>query len=242
MKVFDKSIEKTLETLKDFDQTKYGFDSSVSWNKLDSSELILGKDIAVELGSSHLKGAEYTMVTTNMDLIKEDQIVIIGDDLKNLKGESVSFAKIVIIKLKGFNEEDPYSKIKDLERVKFRVHLEGYMLRASTHQKRETVRISKDAVKKGLSFQTVGNLLIEEYKKNDYVENVEVIFITRNDKLIENLANEATRVREIIDAMNHIFDDIEFNCKACSFSSICDEIEGMKEMHSKKKRYNNNLQ
>lgn len=235
MRVFDKSIEKTFEILKDFDQTIYEFAPNSSWKRLDSSELILGKDTAVELGPSNLKGAAYTMVTTNSSLIKENKIRIIGDDIKKLKGKSVSFGKIAILKVKELDEKVSYSKIKDLERVKFRVHLEGYMIRASTQQKRETVRISNDAMNQGLSFEKIGNSLIEEYLKNDLVENAEIIFVTRKDKAIGDLNIIASKVKEITDAMNHIFDDIEFDCHSCNFSVICDEIDGMKEMHKKKK-------
>lgn len=235
MRVYDGKIDKTLSLLSALELREYGFDASVSWPQLDSSELILGSDIGLELGATNLAGAAYTMVTSNDGLVSKDQIKVIGEDIEGLMGQSVSFAKIVILKIKGLTEEDSYTKIKDLERVKFRVLPEGYMLRASTHLKRETVRISKSAIKNGLSFKIIGDLLIEAYKKNDCVENVQIIFITKNSEVIKKLEPIAEEVKAITDAMNHIFDDIEFNCGSCSFSQICDEIEGMKELHKKKR-------
>jgi len=233
MKVYDKSIKKTFDILNGLDPIIYAFDPSSSWQRIDSSELILNKDVAVELGPSHLKGVAYTMVTSNPCLIKENKTKVIGDDIKNLKDNSVSFGKIVIVKVKELDEEVSYAKIKDLERLRFRVHLEGYMLRASTQQKRETIRINNAAVKQGLTFEKIGNSLIGEYLKNDLVENVEIIFLTGMDKTIEDLTTIASKVKEITDAMNHIFDNIEFDCHSCNFSEICDEIDGMKEMHGK---------
>ena len=110
------------------------------------------------------------------------------------------------------------------------------MIRAAAFSNREQVRVSKKALKKGLTFEQVGNLFIEKYKQNRHVQAVKVIFVTLPEAPYEKLDTLAAKSQNIIKALDHIMDDLPMDCKACEWKAVCDEVEGMKEMHGKVRR------
>ena len=46
----------------------------------------------------------------------------------------------------------------------------------------------------------------------------------------------AARTNKITGALNHILDDVDMDCKACEWKPVCDEVEGLKEMHGIRRR------
>ena len=43
----------------------------------------------------------------------------------------------------------------------------------------------------------------------------------------------AVKIKRTTSALNHILDNV-FDCSTCNLKEICDEVEGMKELHIKK--------
>lgn len=70
------------------------------------------------------------------------------------------------------------------------------MNRASVEKHRENIRISRDAVKKGISFKRVGKSMIEHYKTCPNVEHVQVIFITEPLEAFSTLTGIARREKD----------------------------------------------
>jgi hypothetical protein len=38
----------------------------------------------------------------------------------------------------------------------------------------------------------------------------------------------------ITDSLNHIYENLKMDCSVCGQKAICDEVEGLKEMHMKR--------
>ena len=109
------------------------------------------------------------------------------------------------------------------------------MIRTSSRSHKEAVRVSKDAIKKGISFQNAGNLLINKYKENPAVRGVRVIFITSPEadhKAFEEIAQKNNTITE---TLNHIMNNVNFDCDTCNLKPVCDEVEGMRELHFRNK-------
>ncbi len=106
------------------------------------------------------------------------------------------------------------------------------MTRASALSMREQIRVSKKAVKKGITFADYGSVLLQEYLKNPIVKSAQIIFITQFEKFDE-LLMLADKIKSTTSALNHILDNV-FDCSTCNLKEICDEVEGMKELHIKK--------
>ncbi len=108
------------------------------------------------------------------------------------------------------------------------------MVRVSSQSNQEQVRISKDALKEGINFARVGASYISKYKAVSQVKNVRVIFIT-DTALVEALSPNADKVDAITRTLTHILDGMPTDCGHCSMKPVCDEVEGMRELHLGKK-------
>lgn len=202
MQVYDKVIEKTRELLKPFPAKELNRNHAKSWNLLKENEFLLQKEVAFELGIRSQPSTCYQAVTSSKELISEDQILLYGPDLPEIK-KSVPFTRITWIQIDPIEDQDKaYQRIKKLEFAKFKIIPEGYMMLSSSMDQKEQVRVSKKAVKKGLDFATVGNLMIQRYKEEFQVKHVQILFITRELPVIGQLMEQGKKVDEITNAFD----------------------------------------
>jgi CO dehydrogenase/acetyl-CoA synthase beta subunit len=219
---------------------KYAYNPDKTWEDVGGNQLIMMKESAYELGGDNKPAVNYACISSD-DYVTEDEIWVYGKDLNEING-SVSFARIVLVKvdsLKGEGEEDTeplFRAIQDIDFVKYHVYPKGYMIRSSSDSFREQVRVSKDAVKKGISFEQVGNSYIKEYKKNPNVLAVRVIFATVDDADYAEMRKDAKKVRDITKTLSKILEGMATDCHSCSLKEICDEVEGLKELHFGKEK------
>ena len=108
---------------------------------------------------------------------------------------------------------------------------QGFMTRVSSIQNRESVRVSKEAIKNGISFSDVGNLMLKSLHKDPKVLAAKVIFITLKDFPYEELRQSVKKADDITKTIDHIASNALMDCGSCGLQKICDEVEGMKELH-----------
>ena len=188
------------------------------------------KDTAYELGGSQKPCVSTLAPTSSMQF--DNSTILYGKDLYEIK-EDCAFGKIVLVQIDDIDEESAFDKIKELELVRYNYCPEGFMTRASALNMREQIRVSKKAVKSKISFADYGNSLIGEYLKNPIVKSARVIFITQPQAL-DALCMLADKIKSTTSALNHILDNVLFDCSTCNLKEICDEVDGMKELHMKK--------
>ena len=194
------------------------------------SELILLKDSAFELGGGNLPCVGLSVIANGRDL--NNETVVIGKDLNKLSCDT-PFAKIVLVdaEVPQDDEQELYKAVKEIEYVKYRTGVSGFMSRASAIDHREQVRVGRSALKQGLSFEKVGNALIGAYLDIPFVKAATVVFITSDSFDYASLYTCADKISEVTKALNHIFDNVLVDCKNCNLKQICDEVEGMRELH-----------
>lgn len=232
MELFNPIITATKELLSGKKSTSWDFNARKSWPDVGSSELVLQSEAAYELGAYGLGSANYICTTTNADLVNKDQVILYGKDLKELKADT-PFARIVLLRvgvLEG-DDDEVYRALKDIEFCKYHVYPEGYMVRMSPENYREQIRVSKKAIKRGINFEKVGCRYIEAYKKDSNVLNVTVIFITDPSVDFKALVDNAKKVDAITGTLATIMEGLPTDCTVCQLKDICDEVEGMKELH-----------
>ena len=238
MNLYDAIIDTTMAELERCGIKKLPVDLSRSWPDHGASEFVMQKDTAFELGGGTHPSVNYTCVTTG-ELMETDEILLAGPDLTEIHGD-VPFARIVILQTEdlGDDTEAQYQAIRDMEFARYHVFPKGYMVRVSSMSYEEQVRVSKEAVRKGISFAAVGASYIRKYREVANVKHVRVIFLLQADA-ITRLKPYAGKVNDITKTLTHIFDNILADCGHCDMKSVCDEVEGMKEMHlglAKKKK------
>lgn len=203
-----------------------------AWKDIGSSELVLQKDAAFELGAMGKGSANYVLFTSSPELVDKDQILLYGADLGEIKGE-VDFARIVLLRVGLIDGDDEavYRTLKDIEFAKYHVYPEGYMVRMSPESYREQVRVSKQALKKGISFKNIGANYITAYKKDPNVLNATVIFVTAPGYDYGAMKKLAKKANDVTGTLTHILEGLPTDCSVCALKDICDEVEGMKELH-----------
>lgn len=235
MELYNELIRETEGLLEGRPLQSWDYDSSAAWPDAGVSELVLGRDAAFELGGSGKPALHYTCVTTSPSLVERDQVLLWGPDLRELRADA-PYARIALLRVGDIESDDgddtvAYNAIKDMEFVKYHVFPKGYMLRISTEDNREQVRVSRKALGEGMSFYRVGCDFIRCYRKNPNVLGVKLIFITAPDGPYEALAACGRRSVEITRTLCTILDGLPMDCSACHLKPICDEVEGMRELH-----------
>ena len=231
MELYNHLINDTKERLNGAAKV-WPYDERAKWTDLGSSELVLQKDAAYELGAQGKGSANYVLFTSSAELVNEDKVVLIGKDMPEINA-NCDFARIVLLRIGVMDDDDEkvYRMLKDIEFAKYHVYPEGYMVRMSPESFREQIRVSKNALKKGISFKSVGMNYIAAYKKDPNVLNATVIFITDPAFDYGELKNMAKKAHDITGTLTHILEGLPTDCSICALKDVCEEVEGMKELH-----------
>ena len=179
----------------------------------------------------------------------KDQILVYGPDLQELQGD-VSYARICEILVRGSEEKEGIEQsvnsadleresdsgrtlklLQDLDFVKFHVYGKGFMMRTSGQSAREPVRVSRKALQDGITFERMGNTFISHYKKNPNVLAVRVSFITAEGFDYAKLSEEGGIAVEIRNSLSKIQKGLPTECSVCDIREICNEVEGLRELH-----------
>ena len=232
MELYNSLIKESNSLLEKGSPRVWEYRPGDAWKDIGSSELVLQKDAAFELGAMGKGSANYVLFTSSPELVDKDQILLYGSDLSEIKGE-VDFARIVLLSVGLIDGDDEavYRTLKDIEFAKYHVYPEGYMVRMSPESYREQVRVSKQALKKGVSFKNIGANYITAYKKDPNVLNATVIFVTAPGYDYGAMKKLAKKANDVTGTLTHILEGLPTDCSVCALKDICDEVEGMKELH-----------
>ena len=236
MKLYNSLIDEVNKIISENNKKSLEVNREIGWEMLAKNELILAKQSAYELGADGFPSTSTSLVTTDDSIVVKDEITLIGADLSNIN-KDVPFARIMLINIDDVGEDSAaYKAIRDMEYVKYDVIPKGYMQRTSFMEFREQVRVSKDALKSGISFSNIGSAYISKLKENPKVKNVHIIFITEDILKFDELRKIAVKVDAVTKTLNHVLTEMDFDCKTCALKNICDEVEGLRELHFKNKK------
>ena len=232
MELFNSLFHDTAALLEGSRATVWDYEPSAAWKDIGNSELVLQKDAAFELGASGRGSANYVLFTSSSELVSKDRVLLYGPDLKDIHGDC-DFARIVLLRVGVLDGDDEkvYRTLKDIEFAKYHVNLEGYMVRMSPESYREQVRLSRQALRKGISLRNVGFSYITAYKQDENVLNATVIFVTQPGLDYAAMKANAKKAADVTGTLTHILEGLPTDCSVCSLKGICDEVEGMKELH-----------
>ena len=221
MKFFDSLICETEKMLAIFPKQEYS--KRMPWADAGQQQMILRRDTAFEL-----EGVGFNLITSGQI---SDGIVVVGDDLWNIH-EKRPFARITLVQVEENGEaQDTYNLIKKIDYVKYHIFPDGYMMRSTSRSHQEVVRVSFNAIESSINFQQIGSLMIEKYKQIPVVLGVRVVFITDPKANYSTFEAIAKKTHEVTETLNHVMNKVVLDCNVCNLKSICDEVEGMKELH-----------
>lgn len=233
MKLYDETIKEWLKILDSLQGRELDVKKGEDWKDIGNANMILRSDMAYELGGNHLPALSGMTLTADTSLVPRDEVLLYGKDLGEIR-EDTPYARLAVLRVKenSMGEGNAlYQAIRKMEYTKYHLNPEGFMMRISAASQREMVRIGKTALEKGLGFEQIGKLFLQSYHKNPQVEAVKLVFITLSDFPYEELEIYIKKAEEITKAIDHILKNLSMDCNVCSLKQICDEVEGMKELH-----------
>ena len=232
MELYNSLIGETRELIRDLPRKSWDYSPRDAWASNSSSELVLQKDAAFELGATGKGSANYVLFTSDPELVDKDQVILCGKDLREIKGDC-DFARIVLLRIGVLDDDDEavYRTLRDIEFSKYHVYPQGYMVRIAPESYREQVRVSREAIRRGINFRALGASYIAEYKKDPNVISATVIFLTDPAADYAALKALAKKSADVTGTLTHIFEGLPTDCTVCALKDICDEVEGMKELH-----------
>ncbi|MDD3415704.1 MAG: carbon monoxide dehydrogenase [Lachnospiraceae bacterium] len=234
MQLYDKIIEECLELFKGEQTEKLAVSGQLA-RDAGGHNLILRSDMAYELGGGILPAIGGLAFTTSKALVEEDGIWLQGPDLQDIQ-EDTAYARIVFIRLSEgqlAQESEAYALLRKIAYTRYHLCTEGFMLRISASENREVVRVGKHARKQGLNFAEIGRRFLEEYHKIPEIMAAQIFFITARDFPYQQLAGKMQEAEGITNSLNHIFQNLKMDCSVCNMKPVCDEVEGLKEIHQK---------
>lgn len=245
MKLYDQVIEKILAVL----GTREGLRLPVGetcWPEVSDRSMILRSDMAYELGGEGLPAIGCTVITADERLVAEDGITLLGRDLPRIR-EDVPYGRIALVRadMAALGEGQAlYQAVRALEYTRYHFYPKGFMMRISSTRHRESVRVGKDALAEGLDFTITGNRMISAFHKNASVKAVHIYYVTLEEqghgahgapgfdyKALADCAGEAEDITRTID---HIMAGGIMDCTSCGLQRVCDEVEGLRELHFQK--------
>lgn len=208
--------------------------NNLSWPAANGLNLFLQSETAIELGPPSAESLALSLWTETPGKIVDERMSLVGPDLNEAAGPTMPFGKIVLLEGSGFDENNAYDRYRHLDLVRFDISLKGYMMRAASQYQREWSRISNDAVANGFSFAILGETLIKEFKKVDYIKSVEILFVTSANEDVSQLKPMAERVSRINQAMSKMSEEMSSECSDCDFEDVCDEVSALRMMRKTK--------
>ena len=199
-------------------------------NTSNKNSVIFLSDTAFELGGNSKPCVSCLAVSSDMEF--SNSVYLLGNELNKINSDS-PFGKFVFLQIEDFeNEQDTFDKIKESEALRYHLNVDEFMTRASALNMREQIRVSKKAIKSGATFADLGHTLLNDYLKFDFVKSAEIYLVSDFDNF-EKLNLIAKKISQTTSALNHIFDNVMFDCSSCNLKEICDEVDGLKELHLK---------
>ncbi len=193
-----------------------------NWPDNDGDSIVFVPDMAYELGAASMPSISIQMMTTDHSLVKDNEILLIGKDIGQIK-EDTPYARIIQLLVDEdaiLLDDTIYDSIKCIQHSKYHVHPYGFMTRISVNSYREQVRVSREAVRKGLNFSKIGAAYIKQYCIHKAVKAVRVIFITSLDYDYIELEKLARQSAAITEALDHALKEFRFNGSDFNFKEL----------------------
>lgn len=236
MKLYDDMIARCNDMLKPFPCKCYEADAKkapekVLWEQENEQRILFKKDMAYELGGENLPA--YSGVAFTSDEAVKDEIVVCGPDLPQLSKDS-PYARLTIIRVDDSawaDNEQAYRVLRRLDYTRYHVYPKGFLMRISAAANREPVRVGREALQSGLNFEQVGRLFLDAYHKHSEVLGARVCFITEPSFAYEELGEAVRKMESVTESLNEIFNNLLMDCAACKLKPVCDEVEGLRELH-----------
>ncbi len=186
-------------------------------NPMYEGERVRKGNMYAELGGHDKPGFELVLFEPDSEKVKDGEVTLIGPDIGEME-EGSNYAYAMIYTVCGEQIEKDLEAVIERRNHEYQSYIQGYM---HLNQRSEVwVRISKDAVKKGLkSLKQIGQATIKLFKAElPFIEKMEATFIT-DEAEVEKRLDEANKIYETRDMRTRGLHDEDvdefYQCTLC---------------------------
>ncbi len=249
--------KKIIESLKEFEEQEVKLEKEVKIYKRNSKpsiffknhnikvaldkckEIILSEETKFELGGMNKQSFSLIYPIREAELVEDGKIVLIGKEIRDIAEKDLDFGLFITIGSREITEK----QIEDLKHFSFISNgIEGFMIR-SVPQK-FWCRLSSEIVKKGFSFEFLGNAILYLYKEKfgNLIESMEVLIINSYTDSINKFIEITSEIREerkkkwakrVEEWKKRADCDYEWDCKECPYYDTCDLVRDVLEERTK---------
>lgn len=241
MKLFDKYMEEVAAKLQPY---LNGYGRLVEadgpmWPLAEKNPFIMGRDTAVELGGYPRESVNLIVSSSSAfpNLPEGTQILDFHHADACMNGpKCVSFGKIIFLKTEEIEDDQVYNFQQAVQLADLRLKLEGVMTRSSNRQYLLNLRIGKKAAEAGLDLDAMARTIRNHFLQIPQVKEAAVILLAGESPLYKDMLPIAEKIKDVTVALNTMFDVIDMDCGSCNLSQICDEVEGLRQLHRNKRK------
>lgn len=234
MRLYDDLLNRLRALLPDAPMIRAPYDPTACAPEGEKDRILFRADTAYELGGGGKPSAQAVLFA---DLAEHrSETLLYGPDLSDIAGDA-PFGHFTVVELKETDEAAlSTERLKTVGFTVFQLYPAGYHIRISPAACREQVRVAKAALRAGppLSFVHVGNSLIRAFLRQPDVNSVRTVFITDPGADYKALSALAGQAKRITDAVQSTLQMDELDCASCRMKPVCDEIDGLRELHFQK--------
>ena len=198
--------------------------------------IVLKSRCAVELGGTLEGSCALTLSTSELKLVHDGCVTIVGPDIPELAQDCVHpFAQVILVAGAGLTGED-HQGIEDCQDAKD--WIDGYLVRGGAGEL--WTRISRDLYACGFSFAQLGSALGALVKtRQPKASNVEIVFVTSSKADVNQLCNLRKTWKDTSHGLRHdtwMGKGLDIDCPSgghcgsCGDKEVCDQVRKIQRM------------
>lgn len=198
--------------------------------------IVLKSRCAVELGGTLEGSCALTLSTSDVKLVRDGCVTIVGPDIPELAQDCVHpFAQVILVAGANLTGED-HQGIEDCQDAKD--WIDGYLVRGGAGEL--WTRISRDLYARGLSFAQLGSALGALIKtRQPKVNRVEIVFVTSSKTDVDQLCELRNTWKNTSHGLRHdtwMGKGLDIDCPSgghcgsCGDKEVCDQVRKIQRM------------
>jgi len=215
----------------DLSQINIVTNSKIKVGLNNHKEIILEEETGLELGGVNKKSFSIIFPIRDARLIEHGKILLLGREINAIGETNIDFGMMLLIGINNLTDKE----IDELSHLNFISNgIEGFSIR--TIPRRFWCRISTSALKKGFSFEFLGNAIISLYQQKfkGLIKSIEVIFINSYQDSIEQFIVHSSDIHsKLKDKWKHKIEewrkridcDYDWGCEICPYREACYDVK-----------------
>ncbi len=197
------------------------------WPRAD--DVVLGEDVAVELGNPK-DGSLFFLHWSSGDDLPTDRLRLLGPDIHEIEARGQAFALALHV---AGSFADEYETFCAMKNAVYDTRLQGLSVRMLPSRQSVWCRLEQQARNHGFSLAHLGASLCESLHTVVGVRAVEVTMIVGDKPLVKRLSGPAADIARIGGALLKMNEEMDLDCEHCEYWDVCEAVAELKRIRAR---------